>query len=151
MKQKPINCSAAFFTQSLIAIKVCIFWRKFMASFAMRSCSSNLGSLCYGFLQRISFSNVCALFFSGSPNTIIRVVSFFIVFPLNRHFERAWPHILNKVFESESTRFHDSPSFAYDNPTPTPIFKIRSFGIFASLNHIGPSPIKGLKCFISHV
>jgi len=151
VEQKTIPCPPANSASSIhVRIQIGVFWREFVAVFAVRPRSFYLDRFCSGLLQRISLSDICALFFSRCPNAIIRAISFFVIFPLDRHFEWARPHILNKVFEPKATRFNNSPPFTYGYASPPPILEVWALWVFASLNHIGPSPIKRLQGFVSH-
>jgi len=140
--EKTIPSSAANFAGSNSFVDVGIFLREFMTFLTMR-----LGAFFVG-MGFYCFENICSgvkrLLAFCSPSAISRFVRAIVINPVNRHAGRPITHVGIKGFE------RIAPFIANVNASASVVLPIWSIRIGASLDHVSPSVVHGLKPFISH-
>ncbi|CAB4171413.1 hypothetical protein UFOVP1095_34 [uncultured Caudovirales phage] len=148
---KPIFCSAAYFARSISsAINIRILFCKFMFPFAMRFVSHVLRVSCHRFRKRFFESTIKHLFASTSPPAIFWRVISVVVDSIQSVMRWAFFHISNKGFETSASRNNTSPPFANSYSPSPPMFIVWSIWVGTSLDHVCPSVVKRLLCFVSH-
>ena len=102
-----------------------------------RPLSERLGFAVKGDAQSCAF--VISLFFLSAPFTVIREISQFVIYTLQRQARWGLPHIGIKVFKG-------LPSVTHGNASPTVALKVSGVRILTAIFHSAPNAIRACMC-----
>ena len=132
-------------------VPVGVLLRELMPIFAMRLRSSIFGMRLHSLSERFSETRIESLLSACRPTAIPWFVVAVVVDSIQRVLiGRARTHVPFEILKPKTAWTDYAPSFTHLYASPTIVLVVGAVGVRATLNHVGPSPVKAFFFIMFH-